>query len=118
MSLLTVDVGGANEMVVRLTQAGHAEPRPVGKRRYAFAGNERSMIRRELHVVPLSLFNVPAATIATIRTLFANGAHVDCEGDVFNNSSATVTCAGDITDEMEQGGTYWAATLTLREVGP
>jgi hypothetical protein len=115
MSLLTIDVGGANETTVAFARAGHAEPRRIGARRFAFAGNERSMIRAESHVVPVLLSNIPAATIATIRSIFANGTQVLCDGDVFNNSGSVVVCAGEITDEMEVGGTYWTGTLTLTQ---
>ena len=116
MSLLTIDVGGANEQAVAYRRAGHAEPRTVGSRRYAFAGNERSMIRAEPFVFPVQLVPLPAATMATIRSVFADGAEVECSGDVFNNGNRTVTCIGTIADEMEVGGTYWNSTLTLTQV--
>jgi hypothetical protein len=118
MSLLTVDVGGANETVVPFARAGNAERRRVGGLSYAFLGNERSLIDSEWIVAPVQLAAVPAATAAIIRALFADGAAVDCEGDVFNNSNATISCTGEITDEMEVGGTYWNLVLTLTEVGP
>lgn len=117
MSLLIVDLGGANETVVPFARAGHAEPRTVGTRRYAFAGNERSMIRAEPHVIPLVGANLPAATVATLRSIFALGTQVRCSGDLFNNGGVSVLCSGEITDEMEVGGTYWIPTLTLFEVG-
>ena len=116
MSLLTVDVGGANETVIQFIRAGNAERRKIGGRRYAFAGNERSMIRAEKIVLPVQLIAIPAADAATIRSLFALGAIVDCEGDVFNNGNVTIGCMGEITDEMEVGGVYWNLSLTLREV--
>ena len=116
MSLLTVDVGGANETVIQFVRAGHAETRKIGARRFAFAGNERSMIRAERIVLPVQLIAIPAATAVTIRSLFARGAVVACAGDVFNNGGATVSCMGEITDEMEVGGVYWNLSLTLREV--
>jgi hypothetical protein len=117
MSLLTVDLGGPNETVLPFARAGHAEPRTVGTRRFAFAGNERSMIRAEPHVIPLVGANLPAATVATLRSIFALGTQVRCSGDLFNNGGASVLCSGEIADEMEVGGTYWIPTLTLYEVG-
>lgn len=117
MSLLTVDVGGPNETVLPFAKAGHAEPRTVGKRRYAFAGNERSMIRSEPMVIPLVGANLPAATVATLRSIFALGAKVLCAGDVFNNGGVAIYCSGELADEMEQGNTFWIPTLTLHEVG-
>lgn len=117
MSILTIDVGGPDEMDVEVTKAGHAEPRRLGARRYGFLGNERSMEREELHVVPVVLANLPAADMAIVQTLFADGATVDCQGDVFNNVSVVVPCIGELTDEMEVGGPYWTGTLTLTEVG-
>lgn len=120
MSLLTLDVGGADEMDVRVSSAGHAEPREVGGRRYSFFGREKSLIRAELMVVPLVLYPTSATQAATIRDLFANGAAVDCAGDVFNNASATVPCSGEITDELIPGLVIaddpWVLTLTLSEV--
>jgi hypothetical protein len=117
MSLLTVDVGGANETTIRFARAGHAEPKSVGTRRYAFAGNERSMMRGESHVIPLVLAgDYLAADVATLRSLFALGAEVVCSGDVFNNGGAAVTCMGELSDEMEVGGTRWIPTLTLTQV--
>jgi hypothetical protein len=120
MSLLTVDVGGANETTVRFARAGHAEPRSVGTRRYAFAGNERSMMRAESHVVPLvGAGDYLAADVATLRSIFALGAAVLCSGDVFNNGSLPIYCMGELADEMEVGGTRWIPTLTLTQVtGP
>lgn len=117
MSLLTFDVGGANETVIPFVRAGNSERRTVGKRRYAFAGNERSMIDVEYIVASVVLVALPAATAAVIRALFANGAQVNCEGDLFNNSNATIVCSGEITDEMEVGGAYWNLSITLTEVG-
>jgi hypothetical protein len=116
MSLLTVDVGGANETVLRLVQSANLERRQIGKKRYAFAGNERSMIRAEKIVWSGALLAVSASDAVTIRSLFALGAAVACEGDVFNNGNATIVCLGEITDEMEVGGPYWNLALTLREV--
>lgn len=114
MSYLTLDVTGT-PLTVAIAQAGHAEPRTVGARVYSFAGNERSWIRAEPMVVQCVLANAPAATIRSYRALFANAAQVVCAGDVFNNASANVTCSGEITDEMEVGGSYWITTLTLYE---
>jgi hypothetical protein len=117
MSLLTVDVGGANETVVRFSRAGHAEPRTVGARRFAFAGNERSMIRAEPHIIPLvGAGDTLAATVATLRSIFVLGAAVYCAGDVFNNGGVSVLCSGELTDEMEVGGSRWIPTLTLTQV--
>jgi hypothetical protein len=117
MTLLTVDVGGANQTLILFARAGNAERRTVGARRFAFAGNERSMIRAESVVAPIQLAAIPAATAATIRTLFADGAAVSCEGDVFNNGNAIISCVGEIVDEMEVGGTYWNMTLSLTAIG-
>jgi hypothetical protein len=119
VSILTLDDGGPNEMDVDVQKAGHAEPRTVGARVYALAGNERSWIRRELMVVPVILSNAPPADVALIRAMFARGGQVMCSGDVFNNSGTPVQCSGEITDEMEVGTTdkYWITNLTLSEVG-
>lgn len=120
MSLLTVGVGTSSAKTLRCQKAGHAEPRQVGKRRYSFYGRERSMIRAELQVVPLILSLMSPADAAAIRTMFAKGAQVPCEGDVFNNANATITCSGEITDEATPGllfaGEPWVLNLTLYEV--
>jgi hypothetical protein len=119
MPLLTLDVGGPDEMAVRVTSAGHAEPREVGTRVYTFFGRERSLIQQELFVLALVLYNATPTDVRIIRAMFARAAQVVCSGDVFNNAVAEVTCSGEITDEMEVGTVdgYWITTLTLTEVG-
>lgn len=121
MSLLTLDVGGANEMDVRVTSAGHAEPREVGSpRRVTFNGRLRSTQRAELMKVPLLLYPASATDAATIRAMFAGGAQVWCNGEVFNNGLVDVLCSGEITDELIAGLVIaddpWVVSLTLFEV--
>ena len=120
MSLLTIDVGGANELTLRVSQAGHAEPRQVGSRRFTFNGAEYSTIRAELMTVPLVLYPQSATDARTVRTLFANGGQAVCAGDVFNNAGANVTCSGEITDDLIPGlliaNDPWVLSLTLTEV--
>jgi hypothetical protein len=115
MPTVTLDVGGL-DLVVPCQRAGKAPKRRVGDRSYAFAGNERSHIRAELMVIPLVFVNSTPAICSQIEQMFAMGNQVDCSGDVFNNGGATVTCSGDYTDEMEQGGGYRVPGLTLYEV--
>lgn len=115
--LLTFDPGGPNELVLdTLQRMGHAEPRRVGRRRYTLLGRERSTIRAELMVVPLVLSHVDATALASLRTMFADGAQVNVVGPLLNNGSDTIVCSGELTDEMEQGTTEWIPTLTLHEV--
>jgi hypothetical protein len=121
MSLLTLDVGGANEMDVRVTTAGHAEPRVVGStQRVTFNGRLRSTARAELMKVPLILYPKSATDAATIRSLFANGGQVWCNGDVFNNGLVDVLCSAEMTDELTPGllisDDPWVVNLTLSEV--
>lgn len=117
MSILTLDVGGPDEMVVEVTHAGHAEPREVGTRVYALLGRERSLIQAALFVLPFALVNVTQTQMETVKRLFARGAQVPCAGLALNNGGATVTCSGELVPDMEQGTTYWLGTLTLSEVG-
>lgn len=117
MPLLTFDPGGPNELTLdTLQRMGHAEPRRVGRKRYTLLGRERSTIKAELMVAPLVLSHVDATALAALRTMFANGAQVNVTGDLLNNGGDTIVCAGDLSDEMEQGTTEWIPTLTLREV--
>ena len=120
MSLLTLDVGGANEMEVRCQRVGHAPPREVGERRYTALGRERSMIKEELQVVPVVLWRLSPADAATVRALYANGAHVVHNGVVFNNGLADIVCSGEITDEARPGllmsGRPWTISITLSQV--
>jgi hypothetical protein len=121
MSILTVDVGGANEMDVDCERAGHAPPRVVGEKRYTAAGRERSMEKAELQTVPVVIRNLQQQDARTVRALFANGAQVVCNGVVFNNGLADVICSGEITDEAEVGtddgdDLYWIINITLSEV--
>jgi hypothetical protein len=121
MSLLTLDVGGANEMDVRVTSSGHAEPRAVGSpRRVTFNGRLRSTQRAALMKVPVILYPSSAADAATIRTMFANGGQVWCNGEVFNNGLVDVLCSAEMTDELTPGllisDDPWVVNLTLNEV--
>jgi hypothetical protein len=121
MSLLMLDVGGANEMEVRISSAGHAEPREVGSpRRVTFNGRLRSTQRAALMNVPVILYPESATDAATVRTMFALGKQVWCNGDVFNNSLVDVLCSGEITDELIPGllisDDPWTVSLTLTEV--
>jgi hypothetical protein len=119
-SILTVDTTGV-PFLMAVQKAGHAEPRQVGARWYAFNGAEKSGIRAELMVLPLILVHtdeLPAdsTTVAALRALFALGATVYCNGQVFNNGYVDVPCSAEITDEMEVGGPNWIANVTLYEV--
>jgi hypothetical protein len=116
MAVLTVDVGGS-PITLACEKGGHAPPRKVGGRVYGFAGVETPSVRAELMVVPVVLAPLPTATVATIRDLFALGAQVDCEGDIFNNEGATIVCSGTITDELHEVGDRWTVNLTLYEIG-
>jgi hypothetical protein len=117
MPTLTIDVGGGSQMDLYCEKAGHAAPRRVGSKGFSASGSEHSQIRAEPMVVPVILAPLPTATIATIRGLFALGAHVACRGDVFNNANATTVCSGTITDELHITGDRWTANLTLYEIG-
>lgn len=121
MSLLTLDVGGADEMAVRVTKAGHAEPREVGSpRRVTFNGRLRSTQRAALMNVPLILYPQSATDAATVRAMFAGAAQVWCNGEVFNNGLVDILCSGEITDELIPGlliaDDPWVLNLTLTEV--
>lgn len=121
MSILTLDVGGAGEIDVDCESAGHAPPRIVGEKRYTALGRERSFIKAELMNVPVVIRNLTQLDVRAVRALFANGAHVVCNGEVFNNGLADITCSGEITDEAEVGteagnNLYWIINLTLSEV--
>jgi hypothetical protein len=98
-------------------RGGHALPRRVGSKPVSFGGEETTSLRAELMVVPLVLVQLTPAQAATVRALFANGAQVDCSGDVFNNASATVTCSATISDEFEPAGPWFSLSMTLYEIG-
>jgi hypothetical protein len=121
MSILTIDVGGPDERDVSCERAGHAEPRVVGGRRYSVNGRERSTERAELMVVPVVIRELTQLDVRAVRALYANGAHVVHNGEVFNNALEDVICSGEITDEAEvgtEGGDdlYWILNVTLSEV--
>jgi hypothetical protein len=121
MSILTIDVGGADEREVECERAGHAEPREVGGRRYTANGRERSMIKEELQVVPVVIRNLTQLDVRAVRALYANGAHVVHNGEVFNNGLADIICSGDVTDEAEVGtedgdDLFWILSVTLSQV--
>jgi hypothetical protein len=116
VAVLTIDVGGAEEMTLDCEKGGHAAPRKVGQRVYGFAGVETSSERAELMVVPVILAPLPTATVSTIRALFALGAQVPCEGDIFNRPGEEIVCSGKITDELHEVGDRWTVNLTLYEV--
>lgn len=124
MSILTLDTAATagGPFVVRVSTAGHAEPRQVGSKWVTFNGNEKSGIRAELMVLPVVLSNLDVTgtanptTIAAIRACFANANAVLCNGVVFNNGLADILCSAEITDEMEVGGPNWILSATLYEV--
>lgn len=116
MPVLTLDVGGPNEMDVDCERGGHAAPRTVGARGYSASGSEFSQIRAELMVVPVVLAPLPWSQIATIRSMFARAKRVNCAGDVFNKAG-TIVCSGTITDELHTTADRGTLNLTLFEVG-
>lgn len=121
MSILTIDVGGADERDVDCEAAGHAPPRVVGEKRYTALGRERSMEKAELQVVPVVIRNLKQLDVRAVRALYANGAHVVHNGVVFNNGLEDIICSGEITDEAEVGtldgdDLYWILNVTLSEV--
>lgn len=115
MSVLTLDVGGL-DLTVPCQRGGHAAPDVIGSVRRSFSGVARSSIRAELMNVPVVFSYLDTATILTIRQLFAKGAHVVCQGEVFNNELAEITVWAEITDEMTQGATLWELSAVLHEV--
>jgi hypothetical protein len=115
MATLTLNTGGSS-ITVACQKAGKAEPILVGETSRSFSGIERTSVRAQKYQVAVVLVPVIAATAASIEALFANGAQVPCNGDVFNNTNATVTCSAKVTSEMEQGGTYWTVSLSLSQV--
>jgi hypothetical protein len=114
--VLTLDVGGPDEMDLDCERGGHAAPRKVGDRGYSGSGSEWSQIRGELMVVPFVAAPLPWSQIATIRDLFALGARVNCAGDIFNKPG-TIVCSGTITDELHETGDRGTVNGTLFEVG-
>lgn len=117
MAILTFDVGGT-PITVDCEKGGHAPPRRVGGKVLGFAGVETSSTRAELMVVPVILAPLPWATLKTIRDLFALGAQVPCEGDIFNNDGDVIVCSAVITDELHEVGDRGTMNLTLYEIGP
>lgn len=118
MSVLTLDVGGPNEMSVDCQRAGHAAPRQVGQKQFPGSGSELPyQIRGEFMVVPVVLTRLPTAAVETIRTLFALGRQVNCAGDVFVNGGATAKWSGKITDELHETADTWTISMTLFECG-
>jgi hypothetical protein len=110
---------GVSPLDVYCQRGGHAAPRRAGGFSESFSGGLTSAIRAELMVVPVVLSKLSPANVATIRTLFANGAQVPCRGDVFNVAGVlTVTCSATITDEFHPAGPWFEGSLTLYEVSP
>lgn len=114
MSVLTVDVGGANETTLELQRGGHASPRRVGGLTQGFAGSEESAIIAELMVVPFVTVPLDFVTAKTVRDLFALGAQVNCSGDVFDKPG-TIVCSADITDEVDPTAAWFTLSGTLYE---
>lgn len=116
MPVLTFDVGGPNQMNVECQRIGHAAPRRVGDRGYSGSGSEWSQIRDELMVVPFVTVPLPWSQIATIRSLFALAARVNCSGSGFNKPG-TIVCSGELTDELDTTGDRGVISGTLFEIG-
>lgn len=116
MPVLTLDVGGPDEMDIPCERGGHAAPRKVGDKSNSGSGSEWSQIRAEWMVVPFVSAPLPWSQIATIRSLFALGAHVNCSGDVFNKPG-TIVCSATLTDDLDAVGDRGTVSGTLFEVG-
>jgi hypothetical protein len=114
VSVLTVDVGGANETTLQLQRGGHAAPRRVGGLTEGLAGSEESAVIAELMVVPFVTVPLDFATAKTVRDLFALGAQVNCAGDVFDKPG-TIVCSADITDEVDPTARWFTLSGTLYE---
>jgi hypothetical protein len=118
MSVLTIDVGGANEMSVDCQRAGHTTPRRVGQKQSPGSGSELPyQIRAEFMVVPVVLTRLPNATVAILRDLFSLGRQVNCAGDVFVNGGGTAKWSGKITDELAVTADETTVSMTLFECG-
>jgi hypothetical protein len=119
--IVTLDVGGA-ALVYPWTRAGQADPELVGGISRAYAGNQYTSIIAEFEVVPLVSQHRTSAEYGALKTLFAKGAQVPCQGKVFNPRTAEIiTCSGKVTGEMEpgfvddDGEPLWTVNLTLTE---
>lgn len=116
MPVLTLDVGGPDEMDLDCERGGHAAPRQVGGRGYSGSGSEWSQVRNELMVVPFVAAPLPWSQIATIHDLFALGRRVNCAGDLFNRAG-TIVCSGTITDDLHETADRGTVSGTLFEIG-
>lgn len=119
--IVILDVGGS-PLVYPWSRAGQADPELVGGISRAYAGNQYTSIAAEFDVIPLVSQHRTSAEYGAVKTLFAKGAQVVCQGKVFNPRVADlITCSGKVTGEMEpgfvgdDGEPLWTISLTLTE---
>jgi hypothetical protein len=119
--IVVLDVGGA-ALVYPWMRAGQADPDQLGGVSRAYAGNQYTSVVAEFMNVPLVSQHRTATEYAAVKTLFAKGAQVPCQGKVFNPVTGVVVCSGKVTGEMEPGNVdasgepLWTINLTLSEV--
>lgn len=117
---LILNAGTSAPLVVPCTKAGKQAPKLVGAVSNAFAGNERSSIRREMQLHQYVTSPITSYTAHAIESLFALGASIPVSGSLFRGF--IVSCAATVHSDTvpglvgDDGFPMVTMTLDVREV--
>jgi len=96
MSVLIINVGGS-QVDVPYVSAQEGTPVYVGDVTDSYNGAERNSIRAAKRTFTVTTGMLDATTEAALRSAIGNMAQIPCQGDLFNNGLANVTCSIALT---------------------
>lgn len=96
MSVIILNVGGS-QVDVPYVSAQEGPPVFVGDVTDSVSGSERNSIRAVKRTFTVVTGYLDATDEALLRAAIGNMAQIPCQGDLFNNSLATVTCSVALT---------------------
>lgn len=118
MSVLVLNANTASPITVTCQRAGKGVPRRVGSKTYSFAGAERSSVRGQAKVIPITTSYVDTATEALIQNAGYNGAALPCSGDILGNIQTVCSFENVVSNMMPGLPGFFEMSFTLNEVQP
>lgn len=118
MSVLVLNANTASPITVVCQRAGKGVPRRVGSKTYSFAGAERSSVRGQAKVIPITTSYVDTATEALIQNAGYNGAALPCSGDILGNIQTVCSFENVVSNMMPGLPGFFEMSFTLNEVQP
>lgn len=116
MSTLILNANTASPITVVCQRAGKGVPRRVGSKTYSFAGAERSSVRGQAKVIPITTSYVDTATEALIQNAGYNGAALPCSGDILGNIQTVCSFENVVSNMMPGLPGFFEMSFTLNEV--